>query len=337
MDIRIFTEPQLGATYEEQLAVATVAEEQGYGGYFRADHLNREGTTSRDPGPTDVWMTLAGLARDTSTIRLGSLMTCSTFRWPGVLAITVAQVDVMSGGRVELGLGVGSFPGEHEALGIPMPPIGERFDSVAEELELLTGLWNAPVGEPYTYEGAHYQMRDYPALVRPAQSHVPIIIGGHGLKRTPALAARFADEFNIDGVGPEACAAAYGRVTRACEAIGRDPAEVTFSAVATLCCGTRSEDIRRRTDVIAHAVAGWKDPAEIIEAGLGGSPAEVIDRIGEFQAAGADRVYLQLFDLTDLDQLRLVAEEVLPHLAQQDPPERELTASVPTSIQTQTN
>jgi alkanesulfonate monooxygenase SsuD/methylene tetrahydromethanopterin reductase-like flavin-dependent oxidoreductase (luciferase family) len=315
MDIRIFAEPQLGASYDEQLAVAKAVERLGFGGYFRADHLMREGSFTRQAGPTDVWMTLAGLARETSRIRLGSLMSCSTFRNPAHLAIIAAQADAMSDGRIELGLGAGSFPGEHDALGFPSPSMRDRFDGAEEQLELITGLWTAPLGELYTYEGKQYRVHDYPALVRPVQTpYPPIIIGGHGLKRTPALAARYANEYNIDGVGPAACTQAYNRVRQACERIDRDPAGITFSAVVAVCCAQDSADLARRIRVINTAVSDWKDPAQTISEGVFGRPQEVVNQLRAFRHAGAERVYLQLFDLTDLDQLELIAQEVLPHL-----------------------
>lgn len=311
----VFVEPQQGATYEQQLGVARVAEEGGFGGFFRTDHLEHEGSIDGQPGPTDAWVTLAGLARETARIRLGTLMCCSTFRHPGHLAIIVAQVDVMSGGRVEFGLGAPSFPGEHHALGIPLPEPKEGFERLAEQFALITGLWATPPGERYSFHGRYFDITDYPALVRPAQfPRPPIIVGGHGLRRTPAVAARFADEFNIDGVSPSACAEAYARVSRACEEIGRDPAEITYSAAVTLCCGVNAAEIKRRTDAITAVVADWKDPAQIIRDGAAGTPDQVIERLHAFRAAGAGRVYLQVFDLEDLDHLRIVAEDVLTKL-----------------------
>jgi F420-dependent oxidoreductase-like protein len=316
IEICVFAEPQQGATYDQQLAVAQVAEECGFQGYFRTDHLQHEGSVDGLPGPTDAWTTLAGLARETANIRLGTLMCCSSFRYPGHLAIIVAQVDAMSGGRVELGLGAASFPGEHHALGIPLPDVPERFERLAEQFDLITGLWATPLGELYSFHGRYFDITEYPALVRPAQvPRPPIIVGGHGLKRTPAVAARFADEYNIDGVSPAVCAEAYSRVYRACEEIGRDPAQITCSAAVTLCCGADTAEIKRRAEAITSAVAGWKNPAEIIQDGAAGTPGQVLERLQAFKDAGARRVYLQLFDLADLDHLRLVAEEVLSKLA----------------------
>ncbi len=197
LDFRVFVEPQQGATYGDQLAVARTAEAAGYSAFFRSDHYT---AMSGDglPGPTDSWVTLGAIARETTTIRLGTLVTSATFRYPGPLAITVAQVDEMSGGRAELGLGAGWFEAEHKAYAIPFPPLGERFDRLTEQLSIITGLWTTPTGEAFDYSGSHYTVADSPALPKPVQSpHPPIIIGGGGAKRTPALTAAFASEFNI--------------------------------------------------------------------------------------------------------------------------------------------
>ncbi|WP_114423028.1 LLM class F420-dependent oxidoreductase [Nocardioides houyundeii] len=308
MELRIFTEPQQGATYDDLLAVALEAERLGFGAFFRSDHYLPMGTDGL-PGPTDAWTTLAGLARDTSTIRLGTLMTSATFRHPGVLAVQVAGVDQMSGGRVELGLGAGWFEEEHTAYGIPFPDTRERFDRFAEQLAVVTGLWRTPLGETFTHEGEHYALRDSPALPKPVQQPgPPVLIGGRGKRRTPALAARYADEFNLPFVGLEETREQFGRVRDACESIGRDPESMTWSNALVLCVGSDEAEVERR------AAAIGREPAELRENGLAGTPEEVVDRIGTFAALGAQRVYLQVLDLADLDHLRLVAEQVAPHL-----------------------
>lgn len=307
MELRIFTEPQQGATYDDLAAVARKAEELGFGAFFRSDHYLTMGGDGL-PGPTDAWTTLAGLARDTSTIRLGTLMTSATFRHPGVLAVQVAQVDQMSGGRVELGLGAGWFGAEHTAYGIPFPDTGERFDRYAEQLELVTGLWATPVGETYTFTGTHYQVTDSPALPKPTQAKPPVLVGGLGKKRTPALAAAHADEFNLPFVDLATTRAQFDRVSRACEAIERDPATMTWSNALVLCVGADEAEIDRR------AAAIGREKAELRENGLAGTPQEVLEKIEAYRAAGAQRVYLQVLDLADLDHLELVAREIMPHL-----------------------
>ena len=304
MRLTVFTEPQQGASYDDLLRVARHAESAGYDGFFRSDHYLTFGGTGL-PGPTDTWATLAGLAVQTSTIRLGTMLTCATFRLPGPLAITVAQVDAMSGGRIELGLGAGWFEAEHRAYGVPFPPAGERFDRLAEQLQIVTGLWDTPVGSTYNFSGKHYELVDSPALPKPAQSpRPPVIIGGRGPKRTPALAARFADEFNAPFRPLDETRAIFDAVQQACLTQGRDPATLRLSAAQTLCCGRDDAEVARRASVLGQ------DVAELRVSGLCGTPAELVDKIGRLAEAGASRLHLQVMDLTDLDQLDLVAAEV---------------------------
>jgi F420-dependent oxidoreductase-like protein len=309
MQLRIFTEPQQGATYDDLLTVAQEAERLGFDAFFRSDHYLKMGDVSGLPGPTDAWITLAGIARETSTIRLGTLVTAATFRLPGPLAIAVANVDQMSGGRVELGLGSGWFDDEHTAYGIPFPPLGERFDRLTEQLAIVTGLWETPEGETFSFDGAHHQLVDSPALPKPTQRpRPPIVIGGGGPKRTPRLAARFADEFNLPFSSLDDTAAQFERVRAACTEAGRDPESLVYSAAQVVCCGADEAEVERR------AAAIGRDPAELRENGAAGTPAEVVARLQAFADIGASRAYLQVLDLGDLDHLRLIAAEVLPHL-----------------------
>jgi len=309
MQLRIFTEPQLGADYQTLRAVALAAEELGFDAFFRSDHYLKMGAVSGLPGPTDSWATLAALAVETSRIRLGTLVTAATFRLPGPLAITVAQVDQMSGGRVELGLGTGWFEAEHTAYGIPFPPLGERFDRLEEQLAIITGLWTTPEGQTFSFDGAHYQLADSPGLPKPAQRpRPPVLVGGHGTRRTPRLAARFADEFNVAFQSVSDSAAGFARVREACEAAGRYPDSMTFSVAQRVCCGKDEAEFRRR------AAAIGEDPADASENGIGGTPGEVAAKIAEFAEVGADRVYLQVLDLSDLDHLELIASDVVPQV-----------------------
>ncbi|HEX2893697.1 MAG TPA: LLM class F420-dependent oxidoreductase [Marmoricola sp.] len=308
MDLRIFTEPQQGATYDDLLAVARTAEELGFSAFFRSDHYLGMGTEGL-PGPTDAWTTLAGLARDTTTIRLGTLMTSATFRLPGPLAITAAGVDQMSDGRVEIGLGAGWFEAEHTAYGIPFPSTGERFDRFEEQLAILTGLWSTPSGERFSFEGEHYRVTDSPALPKPVQRPgPPVIVGGLGKKRTPALAARYADEFNLPFVSVDTTREQFARVRSACEEAGRDPASLTWSNALVVCVGQDEAEFRRRAEAIG------REPDELRENGVAGTAAEAVETLGRFAEAGSERVYLQVLDLADLDHLRLVDAEVAPHV-----------------------
>jgi F420-dependent oxidoreductase-like protein len=310
MRLRITTEPQQGASYDQLLAVARCAEEEGFDAYFRSDHYLRMGKGDGLPGPSDAWTTLAGLARDTSRLRLGTLLTPATFRWPGSLALIVAQVDAMSGGRVELGLGAGWYEEEHLAYGIPFPgSTGERFERLEEQLAIVTGLWQTPEGKTFDYQGRHYQLESSPALPKPVQRpHPPVIVGGKGPSRTPRLAARFADEFNAPFLPPADARLQYQNVRNACEAAGRDPASMRFSFAAVTCCGADAAEIVRRAGAIRRKEATLR-AKEVC-----GTPAEVVDRLGEWAAAGAETAYLQILDLSDLDHLRLIGREVLPAL-----------------------
>jgi F420-dependent oxidoreductase-like protein len=308
MELRVFTEPQQGATYDDLLRVARAAEDLGFDAFFRSDHYLGMGTDGL-PGPTDAWVTLAGLARETSTIRLGTLMTSVTFRYPGPLAISVAQVDQMSGGRVELGIGAGWFEAEHTAYGIPFPDTRERFDRLEESLTVVSGLWTTPPGDRFDFDGRYYPVVDSPALPKPVQSpRPPILVGGKGKVRTPALAARFADEFNIPFESLDASRAIFGRVRDACTAAGRDPASLTYSNALVLCCGSDEAELSRRARAIG------RDVDELRTNGLAGTPDEVVDKIGRYGEAGAERVYLQMLDLSDLDHLELVADKVMPQV-----------------------
>jgi F420-dependent oxidoreductase-like protein len=295
MRLCIFVEPQLGATYRDQLSVAQRAEECGFDGFFRSDHYLTMGGGDGLPGPTDSWVTLGALARETSRIRIGTLVTSATFRLPGLLAIAVAQVDQMSGGRVELGLGAGWYEAEHTAYGIPFPPRKERFDRLEEQLAIVTGLWTAT--GPFSFRGRHYTVVDSPALPKPVQSpHPPIIIGGIGQTRTPALAARYAAEFNVPfrplELTRERFAAVRAVATR----------DLVYSAAQTVVCGRTDAEVRRRSEAIG---AGATQAVR-------GTPEQLAEQLAAF---GADRLFLQLLDMSDLDHIDLLAAEVAPLLA----------------------
>ena len=309
MQLRIFTEPQQGASYETLLRVAKAAEDLGFDAFFRSDHYMKIGNMSGLPGSTDAWITLAGLARETSHIRLGTLVSPATFRFPGPLAVSVAQVDSMSGGRVELGFGAGWYAAEHAAYAIPFPATRERFNRLAEQLEIITGLWETPVGDLFNYTGTYYSVTDSPALPKPAQQQrPPVIIGGGGPARTPKLAARFADEFNLPFSSLDDTAAAYDRVRHACEAVSRDETTMRFSAALTVCCGRTTEELSRR------AAAIDQDPDQLRKYGLAGTPDEIAAKIAKFAGIGATRMYLQVLDLSDIAHLELLSE-LIPAVA----------------------
>jgi F420-dependent oxidoreductase-like protein len=297
--LRIFTEPQEGASYDDLLRVARATEDLGFDAFFRSDHYSNFFSPDGLPGPTDAWTTLAGLARETTRVRLGSLVSPVTFRQPGPLAITVAQVDAMSGGRVELGLGTGWHEGEHRQYGIPFPPVGERFDRLEEQLQVVLGLWQAE--GRFSFAGEHYRLEDSPALPKPVQRpHPPVVIGGGGARRTPRLAATYADEFNLPFRSVQDTEAQFGRVRTACAQTGRS---LVLSAAQTVVCGRDDAEVRRR----AEAIGRRPDPAGGY---VVGTPDAVVEQLRAFVEIGADRLYLQVLDLHDLDHLELLAADV---------------------------
>jgi F420-dependent oxidoreductase-like protein len=305
VDLRIFTEPQQGATYDDLLRVARAAEDLGFDAFFRSDHLQRIGDGDPGPGPTDSWVTLGALARETSRIRLGTMVTSATFRLPGPLAIAVAQVDAMSNGRVEFGVGAGWYEAEHRAYGVPFPDVGERFDRLEEQLAIVDGLWRTPADGTFYYDGTYYSLVDSPALPKPAQSPgAPIIIGGTGKRRTPALAARYADEFNV----PFETVRRTAEVLAGVRAAAGDRT-LRYSAAQTVAIGRDDPEVGRRVEATGH------DPASLHEGGLAGTPAQVVDTIGRFAELGVGRLYLQVLDLADLDHLELIADAVAPQVA----------------------
>jgi F420-dependent oxidoreductase-like protein len=307
--LRIFTEPQQGATYDQLLAVARLTEALGFDAFFRSDHFLHMGEGSPGPGSTDAWLTLAAIARETARIRLGTLVTPVTFRLPGVLAIQVAQADAMSGGRVELGMGAGWYDTEHAAYGIPFPPTGTRFEMLEEQLAVITGLWTTPPGETFDFTGRHYRLADSPALPKPAQQpRPPIVMGGHGARRTPRLAATYADEFNLPFAPVSMFRDACERVRAACEQRDRDPTSMRYTAAQVVCVGADEAEFERRAKAIGHA------PEHLRGNAAGGLPGEVVEYLHRLGDAGAETVYLQVLDLDDLDHLHLIAAEIAPHV-----------------------
>ncbi len=303
---RTFVEPQQGTTYAAMLAHARKAEELGFDAWFTSDHLLAMGGVDPRPGPSDAWTTLAGLARDTARIRLGTLVSPVTFRAPGHLAVQVAQVDHMSGGRVELGLGGGWYEPEHTAMGMEFPDLGERFTRLEEYAEIITGLWATPEGETFSFGGQHHTVTSNPGLPKPAQRPgPPIIVGGTGRVRTPRLAAQVAAEWNCPFPQPEAWAELAGLVRAACVEADRDPDELTYSVAQVVCIGRDEDEFERRAEAIG------RDPQELRESGVCGLPEEARERVEAFTSLGCERLYLQTLDVDDLAHLTLIAETLL--------------------------
>jgi F420-dependent oxidoreductase-like protein len=309
MRLRIFTEPQQGATYEQLLAVAQAAERLGFDAFFRSDHYQRIGDGDPGPGSTDAWMTLAAIGRETTRIRLGTMVTPVTFRFPGPLAIQVAQADAMSGGRVELGIGAGWYDGEHASYAIPFPPTGTRFEMLEEQLEIVTGLWSTPAREQFSFAGRHYAVADSPAVPTPVQQpRPPVILGGWGTKRTPRLAARYADEFNMPFAPVSYFREGTDHVRRACDAIGRDPSSMKYTVCAVVAVASDEATYRQRAE------QSGQDPDQARANAVAGTPSEAVERIKEFEKQGAEAVYLQYHTLDDHEHMELIAQEVMPHV-----------------------
>jgi len=304
MDARIFIEPQQGTTYSEVVSLAQRAEELGFDGFFSSDHYLKMGdSVSGLPGPLSAWTTIAGLARDTKRMRLGTLVSPITFHHPGQLAITVAQIDEMSSGRVELGLGAGWYEDEHVSTGIPFPNINERFDRLSEALEIISGLWSTPEGETFSYSGDQYTLVDSPALPRPWQRpSPPIIIGGRGKRRTPILASTYASEFNVPFASPAEWAEVTMPVIEACETRERDPETLVWSAAQVLAVGETEAEFARRAEAIG------REKNELRQNGVAGLVDEAAERIAAFAEAGCDRMYFQVLDLKDLEHLNTLAK-----------------------------
>jgi F420-dependent oxidoreductase-like protein len=314
MKLRLLVEPQQGARYADVLRFAAEAERLGFDGFFSSDHYLGIGTGPALVGSCDAWTTMAGLARETTQIKLGTLVSPTTFRLPGQLAIITAQVDSMSGGRVELGMGAGWYEREHNAYGIPFPALATRFQQLEEQLQVVLGVWETRAGETFSFHGRHYAVEQVPG--RPGSSlrrRPPILIGGAGPKTTPRLAARYADEYNVPVKGPDVTRAQFERVAKACELLDRDPASMVFSAAQALCVGENAAEVRRRAGRLSRPVD------DLVAAGLAGSVEQVIEKIAVFAGLGATRLYLQCLDLSDLDQLRLVAERIMPAMAAGNP------------------
>jgi F420-dependent oxidoreductase-like protein len=304
MLVRVMVEPQQGATYGDLLRAARTAEDLGFEGFFRSDHYQHIGGGGGHPGPTDAWVTLAGLARETRRIRLGTLVSPATFRLPGPFAIAVATVDAMSGGRIDVGFGAGWFETEHVSYGIPFQSPAVRVARLAEYIEVVDGLWQTPANETFTFEGRYFRLQASPALPKPYQRpRPPMIVGGRGGPRSAAIAATFADEYNVS----------FSTLTNthnAFEAVRRQPGggRLAYSAGQSLYIGVDEKEAGRL------AQRTGQSPEVIAETALFGNPNRIVDKVGRLADLGATRLYLQLPDLFDLDGLELFASDVLPQL-----------------------
>jgi F420-dependent oxidoreductase-like protein len=310
MRFALMTEPQQGLTYDELQAIVRTAEESGFEAFFRSDHYSSFPGGSGLP-TTDAWTTLAGLARETERIHLGTLVSPVTFRIPGQLAKVIQTVDEMSGGRVEAGFGAGWNEDEHAQLGIPFPAIGERYDMLEEELAIIHGLWTEPDG--WSYTGRHWQVdrsMRHGEIARGGRRHPHILLGGEGKARLAALAARYADEFNLNSASADKATEAYDRVRSACREVGRDSDELVYSAMTGVLVAETPDELRERVSDLIGVIGVGGDADAWLAARRGrwviGTPDEAWERVRQMERAGVQRIMLQDFLPRDLDHVRLL-------------------------------
>lgn len=318
MRLAIMLEPQFGLTYDDQLAVARQAERLGYDALFRSDHYGAD-RGEDEPGSTDAWAVLAGLARETTTLRLGTLVSPVTFRHAGNLAKVAATVAEMAGtrdgaSRIELGMGTGWMEREHDAHGFAFGTLDTRFRRLEEHLQVVRGLWD-PDAHPFTFAGEFEQVRD--AYFVPVPDPAPrILIGGKGRRRTPALAARYADEQNTMMLPPAECADLRAILDVACADAGRDP--IPLSLMTPVLVGRTRDEVLERAARLLEALGSDRDPddyvARVGEVGIAGTPDEAVERLRDYEQAGVDRVMAQHLLVDDDAMLDLVADAVLPQL-----------------------
>lgn len=327
MQYALMLEPQQGMSYEDQLAAARRAESLGFDAFFRSDHFASFPGESGQP-TTDAWAVLAGLARETERITLGSLVSPVTFRHPGAFAKVVTTVDEMSGGRIEVGVGAGWNDDEHRQLGLEFPPIDQRADLLEDQLAILHGLWGEPDG--WSYDGiTGIRLRD--SLMRPRPVETPdrpttsvgrrprIIVGSSGSPRSYRLAARYADEYNLSSASPARAAEVRGKLAQACRAIDRDPDTLARSAMTGVIVGRTEDEVVRRERQLLEAFGSEAETAEAWleerrQRWVYGTPDQAHAQIERFAEAGIGRIMLQDFLPWDLDMVDVMGEELVGRL-----------------------
>jgi F420-dependent oxidoreductase-like protein len=302
MRVCLMIEGQEGVTWDEWVALARAAEDAGLEGLFRSDHYSA--IVRPAAGALDAWTTLAGLAALTERIRLGTMVSPSTFRHPSVLARMATTVDHISGGRVELGMGAGWYERDHTENGFPYLDTKNRFDLFAEQVEIVVRTWTE---EGFDHDGAHYTLRDQTALPKPLQQpHPPLILGGAAKSRAAALAARFANEYDTGFATREELRERRARLDAACEQIGRDPATLPLSLMATCVLGRDRADYEERLGRVRDLLGSWQMGVE--ENWIAGTVDDIRQRLANLESAGVSRVFLQHLDHADLDAVALMGE-----------------------------
>jgi F420-dependent oxidoreductase-like protein len=315
MDVALMIEGQEGVSWEQWCALADACEEHGVATLFRSDHYISQSDEAANVAH-DAWTTIAALAVRTTTLRLGTLVSPATFRFPGLLANAAATADHVSNGRIELGLGAGWNEREHAAYAFPFPETRIRVEMFAEQLEIVYRLWTE---ERVDFRGRHYTLVDAPAQPKPVQRpRPPLLVGGGGSRGTADPAARFADEYNTPFVSPDQAADVRAKVTAACERAGRDPGTMRFSVMTGSLLGATREDALERARQLYGRRArdtGFDDWLEVYSArSVVGSVDEAVARLRDYERAGCDRVMLQHLLHADLEPVRLIARELAPAL-----------------------
>jgi F420-dependent oxidoreductase-like protein len=318
MDVCLMVEGQEGVTWDQWVGLARACERYGFEGLFRSDHYLSFWHPSEE-GALDAWATISALAAVTERIRLGTMVSPVTFRHPAQLAKAVVTADHVSGGRVELGMGAGWFEREHAAFGFAFPPMGERMELLAEQVEIVHRLWGGD-GDEVTFAGAHYRLEACPALPRPLQRpHPPLIVGGGAGPRSAAIAARWADEYDLVYVDPAGAKDRVARVSAACEAIDRDPSSVRRSLLTKAIVGTDDDEVRRRVGALMARTNESGDAGAFLDdlraSHVAGTVEQVVERLDEYAAAGIQRVLLHQLVHDDLESVELIGREIVPAAA----------------------
>jgi F420-dependent oxidoreductase-like protein len=318
MRVCLMIEGQEGVTWDQWVALAAACEEGGFDGLFRSDHYVSFGHPT-EWGSLDAWATMGALAARTERIQLGTMVSPVTFRHPSELAKSVVTADHVSGGRVELGMGAGWFEGEHRAYGFPFPPAAERFDMLTEQVEIVHRLWSTDEAS-VTFEGQHYRLENCFGLPKPLQRpHPPLILGGSAGPRAAALAARWADEYNVNFVDPAECRLRRDRLSAACEKAERDPASLRMSLMTGTLVGSDQPDLLARAGRLMEQRGASGDPEAFIrnlgDEWIRGTPDQVLSRLGEYAEAGIERVMLQHNVHADLESVALIGKEIIPEAA----------------------
>jgi F420-dependent oxidoreductase-like protein len=313
MRLCLMIEGQEDVTWPQWIALAETCERVGLEGLFRSDHYVSvdEGATR---GSLDAWTTLAGLAARTERIRLGTMVSPTTFRHPSVLGRAATTVDHISGGRAELGLGAGWYEREHRAFGFPFGPLGERMEVFEEQAEIIVGQWTT---ESFSYSGRHYVLEDCDALPRPVQRpHPPVIIGGSGKRRTVEVAVRLGQEYNVVGPTVEESRDLRRRMDEACDRHGRDPRTLVLSAMCMVCVGEDTAQAEARAQRLADLGFEQGDGASVLaenrDSWVCGTVDEAVARLRELADAGVERIMLQHLLHDDLDAVELFGRELVP-------------------------